>query len=122
MFVDTTLNIRVPLVNAGTAKYAQMPYRGRVINVIGIVHGTTSDTSVNVTLTAPSQSSGVTLGVLNFNNASGVGAGEAGTYTANASTGNTVLSADTPLLFTVLSTSIGAVSTACQLQVELSPY
>ena len=122
MFVDTTLNVRVPLVNAGTTLYALMPYRGKVNNIIGVVQGTTSDTSVNITLTAPSHGSGVTLGVMNFANASGVNAKETGTYTKNTTAGNTVLSAGSVLLFTVLASSIGAVTTAAELQVELNPY
>ena len=122
MFVDTTLNIRLPLVNSGTTLYALMPYRGKVEDVIGIVQGTTSDASFNVTLTAPSHGSGVTIGVLNFAHSGGVVAKDVGTYTKNASTGSTVLSANSILQFAVPSTDIGAVTTAAELQVILNPY
>lgn len=122
MFVDTTLNVRVPLVNAGTTLYALMPYRGRVLDIIGAAQGTTSDASINITLTAPSHGSGVTLGVMNFATVGGVVAKDTGTYTPNTTTGNTVLSAGSVLLFTVLASSVGAVTTAAELQVKLSPY
>jgi len=124
MFVDTTLNVRVPLVNAGTTMYGLMPYRGRVIDVMGAVQGATSDANVNITLTAPSHGSGVTLGVVNFVHASSgnVTAKDVGTYTPNTTTGMTVLSAGSIIQFAVASTSIGAVTTAAELQVVLSPY
>lgn len=124
MFVDTTINCDLDVTSSGGGTlYLQMPYRGKVTNVAGIVQAAmASTTSVDMTLTAPSQSSGVTLGVLNFaNSSSDLAAKVAGVWTANASSGDTMLSAGTPLLLTV---GAGDISTSGTLtfRLDLDPY
>jgi len=124
MFVDTTINCDLAVTSSGGGTlYLQMPYRGKVTNVAGIVQGAmASTTSVDMTLTAPSHGSGVTLGVMNFaNSSSDLAAKVAGVWTPDTSAGDTMLSAGSPLLLTVSAASISTSGTLT-FRIELDPY
>jgi len=120
MFVDTTLTCNMTLTAAGGTTYLVAPYRGRILDVRGVIQDAAGVTSINATLTAPSHGSGVTLGIAAFANASGIGAKSVCAYTPNASTGTTIFSAGSILQLTVAAAS--SLSCAAAMYIDLDPY
>lgn len=120
MFVDTSLPFTLTLTAAGGTTYLVAPVRCKVSNVRGVIQDAAGVAAISVTLTAPSHGSGVTLGVAAFAASSGIAAKSVATYTANASTGGTIVSAGSILQATVAAAS--SLSCAAAMYIDIDPY
>jgi hypothetical protein len=121
MFVDTMLDVNLAFTASGGAAYTIMPFRGKVRAVRGVLNNATSSATTNLTITAPNHGSGITMGVLAFAKSGGCIATSVGTWTANASTGTSMLSASSILKLDIPNASVAAAGTA-QIQIDIDPY
>lgn len=124
MFVDTTLNLALAITSSGGGTgYLQMPFRGKVKSLRGVLQGAPGVASLDLTLTAPSHGSGITLGVLNFAGASSasLAAKGTGTYTPDTTNGTAMLSANSILQFAVSAASVSS-TTSLTVYADIDPY
>jgi len=118
MFLDTTKQVPLAVASSAGTTYLAVPYRCVLRDVRAIPQAAMSSAaSAGVTVTTGSTTLGTVAYTVDSSSAAAVGV--AGTYTPNASTGQTVLAAGTVVKFAVASS---AASASLILDVELDPH
>lgn len=114
---DIHFQHRTAFASAAATTYFYLPYRCTVRNISGIVQEDPGDEeAITVTGEATVDGDSTNIGVLTFGTE--IAAGAIGTWTPDATAGDTVLEAGTFLKF-VTSTASAA---NCDIDIELDPY
>jgi len=120
------LDLSAAASNAGAA-YLRVPYRCTVRDVRATIQNAlaslSSISTVSIAVTNGSTSLGtVATSVASVSSAAVVAAGAIGEYTTDASSGSTVLAADSLVKFAVAKASLASAASSFLLDIELDPY
>ena len=114
---DIHFQHRTAFASAAATTYFYLPYRCTVRNISGIVQANPGDAeTITVTNEATVGGTSTAVGVLTFG--SSIDAGAIGTWTADATYGDTVFAAGSFLKFVTSAAS----AANCDIDIELEPY